>query len=436
MKKITYYLLIAATLIIFTSGLTYSVFQHFTFLEDLSLASSIVVAVVEIFGLFAIWYQLKKQKDVEVANFLLQFEQSFLEHKPIFGKIEMSKDENLLKREDVSDIVRYLTFYESLYYFIEKGVLDIEVVDDMFGYRFFLAVHNDFIQENNLYPFAEYYQNIFSLYEQWYAFRVKNKLRIPMNFNRLNLEELRDYREPGILRSGQVTSHSEHEHSKKVDYQMRLISQAHLDELLDLQQKVYDLIDNDEIFQLTTREEYEERLTQGRIIGVFVEDKMIAFLALYFPDEEDPENLGRDIRLPKSHLSKVAYFESIAVDPGFRGNGLQRKLQEEAFALAERFGYRHMMATVSHLNYWSLKNMLSFGFHIRSLKEKYGGKLRYITHMDALKSTALDYQNKVELPNKEVSAQQQLYKKNYHGFELHKLPGEEEFLVSLAGEKR
>lgn len=434
LKNYKIYLIAGFFIILFSSGLTYSVLEHISYLEDISLASSIIVAIVEIGGLIAIWYQLKKQKDVEVANFLLEFEKSFIEHKPIFRKIEESREENTLTNEDISGIVRYLTFYESLYYFIQKGVLSIEMVDDLFGYRFFLAMHCEFIQEHNLKPYHEYYQNVFNLYNKWYKFREDHGFIIPRSYNRLNTAALTHQKRDLSFRTGKLTLAGKPDTEKnRKSYEMKLLREDQLDMLMELQQKVYDEIDDEEVFQLTTKEEFQIRAQEkGRILGVFVEDRLAAFLALYFPGKDDEENLGRDIGLSGEELDKVAYFESLAVDSAFRGNNLQQKMQQEAYDLVAEIGYTHLMATVSHKNYYSLKNMMAFRFKVAALKEKYGGKLRYITHRNIRNECVIDFNQNEVIPNIEVNRQQELLQLNYMGYQVHPGAGMKDFKISYA----
>jgi hypothetical protein len=44
--------------------------------------------------------------------------------------------------------------------------------------------------------------------------------------------------------------------------------------------------------------------------------------------------------------------------------------------------YEHLCATVSPYNFWNIKILLDSGFVIKKLKNKYGGKLRYIVHQN------------------------------------------------------
>jgi hypothetical protein len=158
----------------------------------MSFGASVVIAITEIVGIFAIWYQLKKQKDINIASFLMEFDQNFGEHKNIYSKIsQYQNDKSVFTEQDIADIVAYLTFFESLYYFIQKGILTIEMVDNLFGYRFFIGVHNEFIQKFELIKDSQYYLNIYKLHAKWIDYRKKCGGFIPEKEN--SLENVDNY---------------------------------------------------------------------------------------------------------------------------------------------------------------------------------------------------------------------------------------------------
>lgn len=272
------------------------------------------------------------------------------------------------------------------------------------------------------------------MYEEWYEYRLHHNYVIPRSYNHLNLRELKHLKRGRTFREGKLHKKGESSsESKEVSYEMKLLRTDQLDMVMKLQQKVYDQIGDEEVFQLTTKEEFEIRAQQkGRIIGVFAEEELIAFLALYFPGKEEPENLGRDVNLDRDELDKVAYFESLAVDARFRGNHLQDKMQQEAYDLALEMGYRHLMATVSHKNFYSLRNMVDFRFKVGALKEKYGGKLRYILHRNIFDEVSVKFNKSIAVKNTDVAKQQELLNDGYVGYQVHPGEGMKVFKVSYA----
>ncbi len=161
-------------------------------LEQLSFVASITSAFAAIFGLLGIWYQLKKQSDVSSADFLIKFNDSFENHKDIYRKlIAYQENKAVFSAEDVAEIVSYLTFFETLQYLLHSKVLTFKVVDDLFAHRFFIAVHNQFVQENELVKDRLYYKNIYCLYDRWIEYRKSRNF--PIFGEKNGLKSLEDY---------------------------------------------------------------------------------------------------------------------------------------------------------------------------------------------------------------------------------------------------
>ena len=88
--------------------------------------------------------------------------------------------------------------------------------------------------------------------------------------------------------------------------------------------------------------------------------------------------MGHYLHLPPGELEKVAYMDSAAVLPQYRGRGLQRSMIEFAERSERLTGYRYLMATVSPDNPYSLRNLRQLDYDIVCRCEKYGGKERYV----------------------------------------------------------
>lgn len=72
-----------------------------------------------------------------------------------------------------SAISNYLTFFETIYILNIKGVLGIDVIDNLFAYRFFLAVHSRFFQEEKLLAQPRNFINIYLLEKEWLEYRKR-----------------------------------------------------------------------------------------------------------------------------------------------------------------------------------------------------------------------------------------------------------------------
>src|SRR5699024_5338543 len=120
--------------------------------------------------------------------------------------------------------------------------------------------------------------------------------------------------------------------------------------IMQLQAKVKSTLISSDFLSPLSEEEYTYILSgNGFIIGVFLEEKMIAFRATLEP-ELDEEHLGIDVGLSQKDLPSVIYSEISNVDPDYRGNGLQNYMGKLVMAEINRKTFRYICATVAPMN--------------------------------------------------------------------------------------
>lgn len=118
----------------------------------------------------------------------------------------------------------------------------------------------------------------------------------------------------------------------------------------------------------------------GRIYGLFVGDRMIAYGVLGLPGPTDP-NFGDDLGLTAADKARVAQIDGVSVHPDWRGNHLQRVLTGWRASEAAVAGRSLLLSTVAPGNGASLSNILAEGLMIRALLQKFGG-WRYMMEKD------------------------------------------------------
>lgn len=167
---------------------------------------------------------------------------------------------------------------------------------------------------------------------------------------------------------------------KNFSYEIILLNTHHIDDILKLQDIIINSLNNKDIFNASPKEVLFQNIQEkGRMIGIFFEKELIAYHSFYYPDNNDTDyNLGVDINLLPSEFNIMANIQNIVVHPDFRGNKLGLDMNKYAIEFLYRHKYSHILATVSPVNIHSLKLFFDSGFIIKVLKEKYGGKLRYI----------------------------------------------------------
>lgn len=168
--------------------------------EQAGLVTSMIEGVVGAIAAGLVLYQLKisqsvedRQNDIEEAQFILQYNQVFIQD-PNMCQVEKLLERSMLQQSDnfiIDDdnrqlFVNYLVYLEGLAPLILRGILKLEHVDDLFAYRFFLAMNHTAVQKDQLFLFPEYYRGCFKLYRVWKQYRKKNNLAVLMEENSLD----------------------------------------------------------------------------------------------------------------------------------------------------------------------------------------------------------------------------------------------------------
>ena len=98
-----------------------------------------------------------------------------------------------------------------------------------------------------------------------------------------------------------------------------------IEEILQLQDSIYEFLEQKEILEKLTREEFETCLEQGYVTGVFHEDELIALRMMYIPSLTEEEHLADDVGVNRE---RSIYSEISLVNPAHRGQKLQMKMGE------------------------------------------------------------------------------------------------------------
>lgn len=204
-------------------------------------------------------------------------------------------------------------------------------------------------------------------------------------------------------------------------YVIKALGKSDLPEIMALQAVIVRHLHCSSLLEPFSSEFMREHLgRRGFVLGVLSDGKLVGFRNVYFPFAEDAEwNLGRDIGLAEDQLGNVANLQMVCVHPDYRGNGLALKLNRFALRiLRERNSHDHICATVSPLNIWNLTILLASGFHIRCLKMKYGGKLRYIVYQRLKTPVRFHTAPVVKVTLNALDRQQQLLDAGYYAVEM------------------
>lgn len=158
--------------------------------------SNIITTITAIIGAIALFIQFRKDKELNQANFVMEFGKSFFNEYncgDLFNELNSHYDEDDGWTLDITkcrkEFTSYMLWIEALSDIIFDGILDIRKVDKILYYRFFIIVNNKEVQRDELIPYKDLYKGTYKLYNLWYNYRKKNNLVVPLEENSLHLVE-------------------------------------------------------------------------------------------------------------------------------------------------------------------------------------------------------------------------------------------------------
>lgn len=157
--------------------------------EEMSMAVSIGEVVTAAVAAVVIIFQLKqeqgiqeKQRKTEEAQFILEYNRSFIENSELC-RIEHYLEEKItgdsskeIKNlyEERQAIINYLVYLSGIASCVHGKNLEIKYIDNLFAYRFFIAMNNPEVQKLELVSYAVFYRGCYQLYEDWTRYRRKS----------------------------------------------------------------------------------------------------------------------------------------------------------------------------------------------------------------------------------------------------------------------
>lgn len=153
--------------------------------------------------------------------------------------------------------------------------------------------------------------------------------------------------------------------------QIRLCNSNDVDDIHKIENIVIDNFKENEkgYFLPFKKETYlrivNDPINDGEIYGAFLDNKMIAWIFL------SVSNIMKQI---KSYIpdieGKCAGIDGVIVLPEYRGNHLQNILVEHLEKRAKELGINNIVAEVTFGNDYSLKNLQSMGYEIKTWYQK------------------------------------------------------------------
>ena len=112
----------------------------------------------------------------ECDKLLIELNQSFYKDSELQALLDNVDNGNGLTADDIKVASRYLDFFEPFYYLIKRNDLSMDLIDDMFAYRFFAIINSPEIQQSLIIPHRTYYKNIYRMHKMWRLFRIEKHI--------------------------------------------------------------------------------------------------------------------------------------------------------------------------------------------------------------------------------------------------------------------
>ncbi len=349
---------------------------------------------ITLLGTLFIAVELKNGQDVTCSDMLINLNNYFHDSDRLMNVYETLEKEICSENgscenswHDIRgvEIAQYCTFFENLYLLYKHHIAEIEDLDDLFGYRFFIFMHNAYIQEHYILPTSSSYVQIFKLYGAWIAHRKsvygdKWQKNTPLAHNAFSDSYLK--KSVYMTDSLNKESHSETIVTDGQEFVVRELGFEDLSHLLALQDEIVAGLPDKNLYCPLTRAELIESLHLDIAYGVYSPSReLVAFSVIVSPRISD-RNLAHG--LDGFDESDTITFDAVAVIPEFRGFGLQQNLVKIAKRLAKDCGVHEILTTVSPYNLHSVNNFNKSGFKTHSRVSKYGGLDRLILNYSLL----------------------------------------------------
>lgn len=286
-----------------------------------------------------------------------------------------------------TDLVTYLSFFETLYLIVGSKTIDISVIDFAYRFRFFAGCNIPIMQNSELLPLGYQYPNILSFYNLWCDYIVENydhsvkcdsvSEQIPLYENDLH-KQYASY--SFAMKMGTpMKIRFLNKYLQWCNLTMRRLEKNDFADCMMLQKYMLDgITDNDEknIFEALTEREMNKSLENEYCVGLYENDKLVAQMNL-LTNPENNENLILDLQ-SEIYDDNYAILDYVVVHPEYRGYAIQKTLLFVAECIAKNSNKQGICAVTSPENIYSIKNFLSQGYQIVETKPKYHSIRHYL----------------------------------------------------------
>lgn len=343
---------------------------------------------VTLIGTIFIAVELKNGQDVTCSEMLINLNNYFhdsdrlMKVYQVLEECEMKGEYSDEKWKDVSsvEVAQYCTFFENLYMLHRHHIANIEDLDDLFGYRFFLFMNNPYIQEHYLLPTSSSYVQLFELCQIWIRHRKsesKDKTTWTRSIPCSQYMISEDFMSRKLYLHDRGYTGSRKElyrfEVKGEEFSIKTLTFDQMSDVLNLQDIIVENLQDKSFLFPLSRAELMESLQIDHVSGAFNQDGNLIAYCVLVANRPGERNLAVDFGVaPEESVT----FDIVAVDPQWRGYGLQQRFIDWSIEVANASGAKYIHATVNPDNNHSGQNFLKRGFAVKKTDTKYDGLTR------------------------------------------------------------
>lgn len=355
---------------IFTRGLVANVFVlsiALIFLVVINFwvpqAFTVALAIGGLIGAGVVLYEVRLTKRIAQAEFIRLLNDGFvgdantneLWRKLLLGEPTGPADRHLMSA--------YLTFFETLFVLMGRGVLDFALVDNLFRNRFFKAVGDPGVLSVALLAERDAFVNVQSLMKEWRAYLRSTRTRLPDGYF--------SYACAHLAVEGFVFSP---------------LTVTDLDDLLELQDDVKANLENKALLRENSPEMFQDCLENQFVLGARSGGRLVA-AGILVDVGQDEENIQKYLTQDSELINASCNLKLILVAPDSRGFGLAKFIVELLEREASGRGQRFMLCTIHPKNQASQRFFGGLGYRRRKrVATSYGA--RYVFELDLPTPTA------------------------------------------------
>lgn len=333
----------------------------------------VISSVIGVLSLYFVVSEYRRARKIEEGQFLFSLNAEFTNNddiKFIYDKIyRESRDPRLtlINENDITKIVSYLTFLETFWAMYSRGIINIEMVNDLFANRFFMMITNQNVQKLKLVSEYEKYNNLRRLEKVWREYRITN-----------HFADLYSERSLNRMIALHVAQQFYDYQNNQIKLEFRNLNIKDLDSVVTLQDEVISTLENPKHLYRTSKEDFVEIVKDSKNLscGCFDNHKLVAYAFFTFP-EWDFKVFKKRFIMPRLHRGNM-YFKVVVVDEAYRNNGIHSSFLEVAKEYAGFYKVKRIIATVHPGNKISNHVFQKSEFELIKVRELHNGEPRNI----------------------------------------------------------